>query len=425
MANDFIKEEKIAFDLMLEAFNDLLVASRAAKVTKTDQSTMERTGDIIWLPQPVIMNSYDGNDASANFDDVGKLAVPGVIDQQKHVPWSMSARELRDAAANGTLTDGAYKRLASDINVSAVEVASVWGSVVSKRAVAATGFDDISLAGVLLTEQGIPAHDRKYFAAPRDYQGMAANIAKPQTSAAGKVLTAYEKATIGGVAGFDLMAMDYGYRLTAAVPGAGVTLNGANQYYTPSAKTTTVGRGALNVDNRQQTITITVGAGGAVKVGDKFTIAGVNALHHQTKEDTGQLKTFTITEIVTGAGGSGTVKISPPIISAGGGTRIEEQYKNVSATPANGAAITFLNTVSAVCNPFFQGDALQILPGRLAPAENSGLAVMRGTTDQGFELVMSRQGEINDLTTKYRVDAIWGVLAANPEMMGVQLFSQS
>jgi hypothetical protein len=148
-------------------------------------------------------------------------------------------------------------------------------------------------------------------------------------------------------------------------------------------------------------------------------------VHHITKQDTGQSKTFRINRIVTGAGGSGTVEITPPIISNGGATNAEAMYQNVSATPANGAAITFLNTATAYANPFWQGDALQILPGRLAPAPESGLAVMRGTTDQGFELVMTRQGEINQLTTKYRVDAIWGTLAAQPEMMGIELFSQT
>jgi hypothetical protein len=166
-------------------------------------------------------------------------------------------------------------------------------------------------------------------------------------------------------------------------------------------------------------------ASGTVKVGDAFTIAGVNACHHITKQDTGQLKTFRITAILTGAGGSGTVQITPPIISNGGATNAEAMYQNVTATPANGAAITFLNTVTASVNPFWQGDAVQILPGRLAPAPDSGLAVMRGATDQGFELVMTRQGGINDLSTKYRVDALWGTVAAQPEMMGITLFGQT
>ena len=73
----------------------------------------------------------------------------------------------------------------------------------------------------------------------------------------------------------------------------------------------------------------------------------------------------------------------------------------------------------------WQGDAVQIFPGRLAPAPNSGLATMTGTTDTGFGLLMTRQGEINTLTTKYRFDAIWGTLVAQPEMAGIELFSQT
>jgi len=37
---------------------------------------------------------------------------------------------------------------------------------------------------------------------------------------------------------------------------------------------------------------------------------------------------------------------------------------------------------------------------------------------------MTRQGSINDLSTKYRLDSYYGVLAAQPEMMGITLFNQ-
>ena len=123
--------------------------------------------------------------------------------------------------------------------------------------------------------------------------------------------------------------------------------------------------------------------------------------------------------------GANTVKICPPIISNGGGTPAEVQYQNVASTPTNGLALTFLNTTAGYVNPFWQGDAMEILPGRLAPATESGLAVMRGTTDDGIELVMTRQGEINDLSTKYRFDTIYGCNCLNPEMAGVMMFSQS
>lgn len=424
MANGFSREEKVMFDSLLEGFEDACTFTKMATMTVTDQQQMERTGDIIWFPQPYVMASYSGNDATSNFKDVVQLSVPGSINQQKHAPWTLTARQLRDPQQRDRLVNGAKDRLASDINVSAMNTAALYGSVWVKRAVAATGFDDISLADAAFTEQGIGRDGRVMALPPRTYNAMAANLAKPQTSGLQKTATAYERALLGDVSGFDTFKSDYGYRLPARL-GVGVTIeNTAALYYTPTAYTETAGVGSLNTDNRFQTIAITV-TSGTVAVGDVFTLPIVNALHHIAKTDTGQLKTFRIVEIVTGAGGTGTVKICPPIISATGATGPELQYKNVSAAPADGDALTFLNTVAAEVTPFWQADALQILPGRLAPQADAGLAVMSATTKQGMQLTLTRQAEINQLTTKYRVDAIWGVLAANPEMMGGMQFSQT
>lgn len=429
VANGFSKQETVMFDKMLEGFDDALVVSRMATVTDTDQTTMERTGDFLWFPQPYIMTSYSGNDATNNFKDVTQLSVPAAINSQRHVPWVLTARQLRDAQQEGRLSNGAKQKLASDINIDVMNLASNYGSVVIKRTVAATGFDDVAQADAAFTEQGIPRDTRVMGLSPRDYNNMASNLAKPQTSGLPKTATAYEKALVGEVSGFDTYKMDYAQRLNLAVPGAGVTItNTLALNYVPVATVAFVGgSGFANVDNRFQTISVTVGAAGALKAGDAFTIAGVNAVHHITKQDTGQLKTFRVVSITTGGGtaGANTVLICPPIISNDGANPSTAQYQNVAAAPTNGAALTFLNTASAYVNPFWQGDAVQILPGRLAPATDSGMAVMRGSTSQGFELVMTRQGEINQLTTKYRFDAIWGAFAANPEMMGIELFSQT
>lgn len=423
MANGFSREEVVMFDRLLEGFQDALVISKMAKVTMTDQQTMERTGDIIWFPYPYIMATYSGNDATSNFKDVVQMSVPGVINQQRHAPWVLTARQLRDAQQAGRLTDGAKQKLASDINIQASNTAALLGSVVVKRTTAPTGFDDVSLADAAFTEQGIPRDDRKMGLPPRTYNSMAGNLAS-RTLDNSKSLKAYERAMLGDVSGFDTWKTDYGYRLAAAT-ATGVTIENTKPlYYTPVAYTETPGIGSLNVDNRFQTIDVTV-TGSTIKVGDAFTIVGVNAVHHIAKTDTGQLKTFRVVEIVSGAGGTGTIKITPPIISATGGTGPELMYQNVTAAPVDGASLVFLNTTAGEVTSFWQGDALQILPGRLAPAVNSGMAVMSATTDNGFQLVMTRQGEINQLTTKYRVDAIWGTLAANTEMMGIELFSQA
>jgi hypothetical protein len=425
VANGFTKEETVAFDQLLEGFNDAVVATKMAKVYKTNQETMERGGDVIWRPQPYIMTSYSGGgDMSSNFKDVTQLSVPASIDTQQTAPWTLTAKQLRDALQEGRLGDGAKQKLASDINVTLMNTAAAYGSIVLKRTVAATGFDDISLADATMNELGIQEDGRVFGLSPRDYNLMAGNLASRSLYPNNKSTVAYERAYIGEVSGFQTYKMNYAKRL-AAKTAVTVTINGANQYYTPAATTASSnGLARINVDNRFQTITVAV-TSGTIAVGDAFTIAGVNSVHHITKQDTGQLKTFRVTAIVTGAGGSGTITITPPIISNGGSTNAEAQYQNVTATPADGAAITFLNTVAASQNVFWAGDVMEILPGRLMPATDSGLAVVRGTTDDGIELVMTRQGSINDLSTKYRLDALWGTVCTNPEMAGIELFSQT
>jgi hypothetical protein len=96
----------------------------------------------------------------------------------------------------------------------------------------------------------------------------------------------------------------------------------------------------------------------------------------------------------------------------------------VTATPANDADITILNVDNADINCFWQKDALEILPGRYAMPANAGVDLMRGTTDQGIELVMQKFYDINTMVTKYRLDTFFGVVNKQPEMSGIMLFNQ-
>ena len=425
MANAFSKEERVAFEQLLEGFNDALVLSRVVKTYRTDQTMMARTNDIIWRPMPYILPAYDGMDQTSNFADKTQLSVPATIGFKKSVPWQMDAIELRDALQENRLLDSAKQQLASQINIAVNNTAAQQGTLVVKRTVAASGFDDVALAEAIMNETGVQMNGRALALSTRDYNGMASNLQTASRSFGNqKSDKAYEQAFVGRVASFDTYKQDYSVRLTAAA-GVTVTVNGANQRYVPKA-TSTAGTGETNnVDNRYQNLTIAV-TSGTVKVGDCFTIAGVNNVHQITKQDTGQLKTFRVTAIVSGGGGSGVVQISPPIIAADSSpTQAEVQYKNCTATPANGAAITWLNTQSAYANPFWQESAIEILPGRYAVPTDAGAAVMRGTTDQGFELVFTKQYNINNMLTKYRVDTLFGTVMLNPEAAGIVLFSQT
>lgn len=426
MANSFSKQEVTAFDKVLEGFNDALVISKAFGRMTLSGEQAERANNTIWRPQPYIAQVFSGLDQSSNFNrNYAQLSVPTTLSYQYSAPLTLSATELRDALQEERLGQAALQRLASQINLSCSNLAALSGTVVIKRTSGATGFDDVAACDTALNRMGVSMNDRKMMLSSGDYNAMASNLAGRQNLQSSKTLDAYERAKVGIVAGFDTFKLDYAYRLPAAT-ATGVTItNGNALYYTPAATVASQdGLTRNNVDNRYQLISVAV-TGGALKVGDAFTIAGVNEVHHITKQDTGSAKTFRVTGIISGAGGSGVIQISPPIISNGGGTDPEAQYQNVAATPVNGAAITMLNTVSAAVNPFWQDDAFEIMPGKYVPDPNAGMAVMAATTDSGITVTMAKQAQIGTLNTLYRWDVFYGLVNLQPEMTGIEIFNQT
>lgn len=432
MASAFSKQETVKFDELLAGFDDMLVVGKNVSIYQADPTLLERSqGTAIWRPQPYISTSIDGPagvDISANFADVTQLSVPIALGYDKTVPWKMTTNDVNDPQQVERKYRSAMQRLATDINVACANTAAIQSTLIVKRSSAASGFDDLAACDSIMIERGLVGDGmrRVAIAHARDYNSMASTLAKPATSANSKVNNAYENAYVGRVSGFETFKSDYTYRLAAAT-ATGVSVNGANQYYTPKSVSTAVTGEQQNVDNRYQVLPITVGAG-TVKVGDKFSIAGVNSVHHISKQDTGQLMTFTVVGINTGAGGTGTVTISPPIISAGGGTQAEKEYQNVTATPANGAAITFLNTVSGNVMPFWDERAIELLPGRNGVDETmagAGATFMRGTTELGVEVILYKFFVIGTKTYQYRLDTRFGVGMTQPEMCGVALFNQT
>ena len=426
MSNSFSKEERVAFEDLLEGFQDALVLSRHVNIYNTDQTMMERANNTIWRPQPYIAQSVSSTPGTplAGYQGMTQLAVPATLGFSKTVPWEMTSLDLRDALQEGRLGESAKQKLASDINVAIMNSAASLGSLVVPIAAAAGDYDDVALCDAIMNEQGVPDYDRFLALSSRDYNGLAGNLVGTARSFGNqKSDKAYERSYVGMVAGFDTYKMDYANRQAAAAGGGSITIDtsgaGTQANYTPQATSTSVG-GQINVDNRFQTVTVSSTT--SVAAGDAFTIGGVYAVHHITKQSTGQLKTFRVVSVDSAT----TMTITPPIIGAQSvATDAQLQYKNVEVSaPSNTAAITFLNVNAASVNVFWQRDSLEILPGRYAVPADAGVAVLRATTDQGIELVLQKFYDIDSMTIKYRMDTLFGVVNKNPEMSGILLFNQ-
>lgn len=429
MANAFSKEERVAFEDILEGFNDALVLSRNVSIYNTDQTMMERTNNVIWRPQPYIAQSFGGSpfitDMTGNFKDYTQLSVPATISINRSVPWIMSALELRDALQEGRLADAAKQKLASDINIQIMNVAALQGTLVVTVG-SFTGFDEIAACDTIMNEQGVQMFDRYIALASSVYNAMASNLAgggANRSFGGNKSNIAYERAFVGDVAGFQTYKLDYANRIAAAA-GAGDTINttlaGGNNYIPQATDTAATGE-TENVDNRFQTVTVSNTTG--VVAGDCFTIGtsatsadGVYAVHHITKQTTGNLKTFRVISVPSAT----SLVISPPIISNISTSDAAAQYQNVRiGTTGAAVPINYINTAASPINPFWQKDSLEILPGRFAVPSDAGTAVMRGATDQGIELVMQKFYDINTMKIKFRLDTVFGVVNKQPEMSGI------
>lgn len=424
MANNaFSKEERVAFEQMLEGFQDATVMAGKVSVYNTNQTQMARSSDTIWRPTPYIATSVDSvpGTALSGFGSGTQLSVPVNIGFSKTSSWTLNAMELRDELQEGRLGDAAKQRLASDINI-AVMAAAAAGSLVVPIATAAGSYDDVAKIDTIMNEQGVPDFNRYLALSSRDYNGLAGNLAAATRSFGNaKSDKAYEKSYVGMVAGFETYKLDYATRLTARA-GTGLTINttGSQVNYTPLSTSTSVG-GKINVDNRFQQVTVSATTN--VKAGDAFTIDGVFAVHHITKLSTGALKTFRVVSVDSGT----AMTITPPIIGATGSpTDAQAQYKNVAVTATSStAAINWLNIASAPQNVFWQKDCIELIPGRYSIPTDAGVAVMRASTDQGIELVLQKSYDINSMTTKYRMDTLFGVANKNTEMSGILLFGQA
>lgn len=422
MATAFTKAEQVVYDDLVGSFDDMLsYGALARKYEPLTPSEMVHTRDRFWIEGPMIGSSYDGFDQTSNFDGLTEMSVPASVGFHKSSPKTLSAKNLRNVNAMRSYADAAKEKLAADVNIALRNRVALEGSQFVKRTVAATGFDDLALAMATMTEQGVPAANRVAMIGVRSGIGMASNLAA-RSEATKRSSDAYGTGLVApGIANFDTYSDDAPVRLAAASGGT-TTVNGAGQYFEPSAYYTESDGEQVNLDNRRQNLTVTAGTYANIKIGDAFTIAGVNSVHMIEKQDTGQLQTFR----VVGKPSAGVIQISPAIISNGGSTIAGREYQNVTATPANGAAITWLNTAVAELNPFFVKNALVLIPGSFTVDPDDGWQVMRATTPKfGIGITYTRQGDINTLNVKARWDIDFGTVLTNPQFAGAIAFNQT
>jgi hypothetical protein len=416
MANGFSKEEIVMFNQSVELLDNYLVFSKLISDINEKPEIMERANDTIWFPIQYLMTSYSGVDMTSNFKDVTQLSVPITLNTQKSVPFKMTAKNQRDPLQVKKMVKAGIQRLANDIDTSIYTHVKYNSGVTIKSTSAMQGFQDVAAVDTKLNSLGFTVGARRMLLSSVDYNAAAQELAERST-VTGIVEEAYKKAYIKNIAGIDLYKQNSLVSL-AASGASSVTVNGAGQSLIPKATSTAATGETSNYNNNFMNLTVSVG-GGALAAGDRFTIANVFALNLVNYENTAALQTFTVAEVVSPT----VMKITPAIIVNDGINPSTAQYANCSAAPANGAAITLLNTATKPINPFFVEDAIKLVVGRY-DLDDSGWISIEEESANGVPVRFSKANDVNTFEQKYRLDILFQPSILLPQGVGVSLFNQ-
>jgi len=207
----------------------------------------------------------------------------------------------------------------------------------------------------------------------------------------------YEQGYIGRAHGFEWLENELLYRHTNGNDVTGLAVE-------TDVVTIATGMSTLGIDGLTNST-------GTLTKGTVFTIAGVNAVHPQTKADLGYLKQFVHTGTSVTANGSGqaTLTLSEPIYSSASGS-----LQNVSALPADEAAITVVGSASTTYSQslMFHKDAFRVCSVPLILPTSAEFAEQ--ASEDGINVAIVRG--FDTLTRKMitRVDFLGGLAAVYP-----------
>lgn len=166
--------------------------------------------------------------------------------------------------------------------------------------------------------------------------------------------------------------------------------------------------GAAVTSEGATTLTLTVGSGETIAVGDVFTIADCFAANPQTRESTGSLFQFVALASSTSST-TATVTVAP-MYSAG------NALCTMVSLPATGKAVVFVGAASTSYpqNMVYHKDAIAFATADLLLPQ--GVDMASRAVHNGISLRVVRQYDINNDRMPCRVDVLYGYNTIRPQM---------
>ncbi len=415
MANTLINPSMIAKEALFQLENNCVFGD---KVHREYRNEFVKIGDSVSIRKPVKFKAKDG--ATRVNQDVHEPTTNITIDQRKHVSWKFSSQDL-------TLTIEEYSEryikpamitLANEIDLSvATEGALEFFNAVGTPGTTPANFSALADVAQRMDESAVPDDGmRRIVLNPAARWAMANGLGG--TGSAGVfnadiVGDMVRKGWLGRIANFDIYGDQNVYTHTVGAQGGTPLVNGV-----PSV-------GVNGLPNESATTTVAFDGGslstsGYLKRGDVVTFAGVYAVNPISYQSTGQLAQFVVTaDVATDGTGAGSMLLRPAMNA--GGVASYEAYQNVTALPADNAAITVLGSGGGQYpqNLGFHRNALALVT---VPLELPDSASFKARADwRGYSIRIVKDYDIDADEEIIRLDILYGVKAIYRDL-GVRLF---
>lgn len=410
MANALVTSTIITNEVLRIAHNSSIFLGNVNTDFEDAWTGKYKPGSVVQARQPVQFTHRSGE--TANVQDVTERSTPITIQPLLGVDFAVGSTELATSIGNDGKVQGAFKE--RYLKPAGLKIAAIldyqlgtimkngFHQMVGTPGTPPATFADLLAAQVPLDRQSVP-RDGKRMAAIEP--GANASIVAGLSGLFNNqqlLAEQYKTGILKTNAGLDIGMSQNVPTHTVGPLGGAPLINGANQ-------------GLNNVgttDNPYGATTSlitdgwTAAAAARLAQGDTFTIAGVFSVNPETKQSTGVLQSFLVTAAASSdAAGNLTAIISPAIIAGGA-------YQNVTARPADNAAITITSGVANTAytqNLIWHKDAVvfvspkQELPGGMDMAYQASLA-----DEGGISLRFVRGYDITLNRFVSRFDVLWG-----------------
>lgn len=394
MSNNILTNGIVVKEALPILRNKLPMVMNANKDYQDDISDENaREGGSIFVKRPP---RYVGRDGELmKVEGTTETAVPMTL-SMTGVDVSFSQKDLMlsmDDVKRGGLNhvlEPAMTTIAAKLEVAGAALFKGVAQCVGTPGTLPTTTTPASQANAYITALGGPAGSKRFAMLDTFGNASMADSLKLVFNPSPEISKAYMEGYLGKGYGFQFYDDPAIQSFTAGTYGGTPLVNGASQ------------TGASLITDGWTVTTTTL------NVGDTFTIAGVNSVNPQTRQDTGKLAFFVVTaKTTTDGSGNSTIAISPALTPTG-------QFQNVTAAPADNAAITVTSGTSGQTSRqslLYDKNALTFACVPQALPSGKGVNYAGRATDKmsGLSISLIQQYDIktNQMLTRFDVLFAW------------------